>query len=167
MRGMSALSVGPTWPTTPSSTGTRRPIACGRISTCAMRASFGIELPIGEIRAEHQQRVAGFHRVIARGEADQAGHADVIGIVPLDMFLAAHGVDDRRLERFRQLHQLVMRARAAAAAQKRDALGLIDEFGELVERLVRWRDDGLALAQVRRASAPAPQRRPGAQHRRE
>ena len=104
---------------------------------------LGIEGPIGKIRAEHQERVAGFHGVIAGREADQAGHADVVGIVPLDMILAAQRVNDRRLQGFRKLHQFVMRARAAAAAKQRDALGRIDEFRELAERLVGWRDHGL------------------------
>ncbi len=104
---------------------------------------FGIEGPIGKIRAEHQKRVAGFHGVIAGGEADQAGHADVVRIVPLDVVLAAQGVDDWRLHRFRELHQFIVRARAAAAAKKRYALRGIDEFRELAERLFRRRDDGV------------------------
>ena len=88
----------------------------------------GIERAIGEIRAQHEKRVARLHGVIAGGEADQAGHADVIRIVPLDVILAAHGVNDRRLHRFGELHQFIVRARAAAAAKKRDALGHIHEF---------------------------------------
>ena len=107
----------------------------------------GIEWPIGKIRAEHQQRVAGFHGVIAGGKADQAGHADVVRIVPFDVVLAAHGVNDRRLHRFRELHQFIVRARAAAAAKKRDALSQIDEFRQLAERLVRWRDHGVSRRQ--------------------
>jgi hypothetical protein len=62
---------------------------------------LGIKGAIGEIRAEHQERVAGFHRVIAGREADQTGHADVVRVVPFDVVLAAHGVNDRRLHRFR------------------------------------------------------------------
>ena len=100
----------------------------------------GIERAIGKIGAEHQKRVAGFHGVIAGGEADQAGHADVIRVLPFDMVLAAHGVNDRRLHRFGELHELGVRARAAAAAKKRDALSQVDELRQLAERLVRWRD---------------------------
>ena len=107
----------------------------------------GIEWPIGEIRAQHQERVAGFHGVIAGGEADQAGHANVIGIVPLDVVLAAHGVDDRRLHRLRELYQFVVRAGAAAAAQQSHALSHIDELRELAERLIRRRDHGLSRRQ--------------------
>ena len=102
-----------------------------------------IEGAIGKIRAQHQKRVAGFHGVIAGGEADQAGHADVVRIVPLDVVLAAHGVNDRRLHGFGKLHQFIVRARAAAAAKKRDALRQIDEFRELAERLLGRRDHGL------------------------
>ena len=73
-----------------------------------------VELPIGEIRAQHQQQVAVEHRVVAGREADQAGHADVERIVVLDIFLAAQGVDDRRLERVGQrehLHRARRRSR--------------------------------------------------------
>ena len=63
------------------------------------------------------------------------------------MVLAAHGVNDRRLHRFRKLHQFIVRARAAAAAKKRDALSQIDEFRELAERLVGRRDDRLRWRQ--------------------
>jgi hypothetical protein len=45
------------------------------------------------------------HSAIAGGEAEQAGHADVVGIVVGDEFLAAKGVDDGRLEMFGDLQQ--------------------------------------------------------------
>ena len=79
-----------------------------------------IELPVGEVGAEHQQRVALLHRGVARGEADQAGHADVERIVVLDMLLAAQRMDDRRVERVGQRHDLGMRAGAARAAHHGD-----------------------------------------------
>ena len=72
--------------------------------------SLRIELPIGEIGAEHQQDVAVAHGVVAGREADQPGHADVVGIVPLDMLLAAQRVHHRRLEAFAQRQKLVVRA---------------------------------------------------------
>src|SRR6202171_1183407 len=78
------------------------------------------ELPIGEIRAQHQKRVAGFHGLVARGEADQPGHSYVVRIFPLDMLFASQGVNDRCLQGFGELHQLVMSALAAAAAERRD-----------------------------------------------
>jgi len=56
-----------------------------------------IELPIGKIGPEHEQHVAIEHGVVARGKPDQPGHADVIRVVPLDVFLAFEGVDDRSL----------------------------------------------------------------------
>jgi len=87
------------------------------------------ELPIGKIRAQHQKCVTGFHGLVARGEADQAGHSDVIGILPLDVLFASQGVDDRCLQGFGELHQFVMRALATAAAEQRDAPGLVEEVG--------------------------------------
>src|SRR6516164_9477650 len=74
-----------------------------------------IELTVREVRSEHQKRVAIHHGVIAGTEADQSGHPDVVRIVEFDRLLATQRVDDRRLERLRQLHQLVMRAETAAS----------------------------------------------------
>ena len=103
-----------------------------------------IEWPIGKIRVQHQKRVAGFHGVIAGGKAYQTGHADVIRVLPFDMVLAAQGVNDRLFHCFGELHQLSVRARAAAAAaaEQRDALSQVEKSRELFERLVRRRDRG-------------------------
>ena len=57
--------------------------------------ALGIELAVGEVGAEQQERVAVLHRRIARGEADEAGHADVERIVVFDIFLAAQRMHDR------------------------------------------------------------------------
>ena len=57
------------------------------------------------------------HREIAGRKADQSGHADIEGIVPFDMLLAAHRVDDRRLEFRGERDELVVRPGAAGAAE--------------------------------------------------
>ena len=61
-------------------------------------SSLRIELPIRKIGPEHQQDIAVEHCVVAGREADQPGHADIVGIVPLDMFFAAQRMHHRRLE---------------------------------------------------------------------
>jgi hypothetical protein len=76
------------------------------------RLALRVELPVGKIRSEHQQGVAVQHCIVARGEADQPGHADVVGVVPLDVLLAAHRVHHRRLEALAELEQLGVRALA-------------------------------------------------------
>ena len=81
-----------------------------------------IELPVGKVRAQQQERVAVLHRGVARGEADQAGHADVEGVVVFDMLLAAQRMDDRRVERAGKFDHLRVRAGAACAAHHGDAL---------------------------------------------
>ena len=81
------------------------------------------KLLVGKIGAQHQQHVASVHGGIAGGKADEAGHADVIGIVVFDMLLAAERMHDRALQRLGELHQAVMRPGAAAAAEQRDPLG--------------------------------------------
>ena len=73
------------------------------------------------------------HRGIAGREADKAGHADVIGIVELDVLLAAERMHDRALERLGKLHQAVMRAGTAAAAEQRDTLGAVEELGQRLQ----------------------------------
>ena len=56
------------------------------------------ELLVGKIGAEHQQHVAGVHGRVARREADEAGHADIVGVVVFDMLLAAERMHDRALQ---------------------------------------------------------------------
>src|SRR5262249_3704281 len=51
--------------------------------------AVGIELAIWKVRAEHQQEVAIAHGVVARGKANEPGHAYVKGVVPLDVLLAS------------------------------------------------------------------------------
>ena len=72
--------------------------------------SLRIELPIGKVGPEHQQDVAVEHRVIAGRKADQPGHADVVGVLPLDMLLAAQRMHHRRLEALAECQKLVVRA---------------------------------------------------------
>ena len=81
-----------------------------------------IERPVGEVGPEHQQRVAMLHRAVARGEPEQSGHADVVGVVVLDELLAAQRVHDRRLERLGQRDDLVVSTLAARAGEDRDPL---------------------------------------------
>ena len=71
---------------------------------------LGIERPIGEIGAEHQQRIAMLHRAVAGREPQQAGHPDVVGVVVLDELLAPQRVHDRRLERPGERDDLVVGA---------------------------------------------------------
>jgi hypothetical protein len=56
---------------------------------------FRVKLAIRKIRTEHQQHVAIEHRIVTRRKANQTCHADVIRIVPLDVFLAAHRMHHR------------------------------------------------------------------------
>src|SRR5258708_12555656 len=53
-----------------------------------------IELTIRKISAEHQQDVPIQHAIVAPGQPDQSGHADVKRIVPFDIFLAPERMHD-------------------------------------------------------------------------
>ncbi len=96
------------------------------------------ELLVGKISAEHHQRVAAVHGMIARGEADEAGQADIVGIVVFDMLLAAERMHDRALQRLGELHQFGMRAGTAAAAEQGHALGAIEQRRECSELRLGW-----------------------------
>ena len=73
------------------------------------------------------------HRGIAGRKADEAGHADVVGIIVFDVLLAAERMHDRALERLGKPHQAVMGAGTAAAAEQRDALGAVEKFGQRLQ----------------------------------
>src|SRR5262249_12323638 len=84
-------------------------------------ASLRIELAIRKVGPEHEQDIAIEHPIVAGREADQPGHADIVGVVPLDIFLAAQSMHHRRFEALAECQKLVMRAGTARATQNRDA----------------------------------------------
>ena len=90
----------------------------------------GMNVVVGEIRAEQQQDVAGVHRLVSGAPAQQPAHAHGVRVVVLDPFLAAEGVADRRLELLGQGHDLVVRAGTAAAAEERHPPPLVQEVGQ-------------------------------------
>ena len=113
---------------------------------------IGEELAIREIGAEHQKHVRVHHRVIAGREADEPGHADIVGVVPFDVLLAAQRVDDRRLQGLGEGKDLRMRAGAAAAAKQRHALGVEERRKRLdvgLRRIKRAARRQQALARCR------------------
>src|SRR5258708_7488375 len=79
--------------------------------------TYWVERAVRKVRPEHQQRVTVLHRPIARTEADEPSHANVVWVVVLDELLPAKGVDNRRLECCCDLDELVMRASAAGSGQ--------------------------------------------------
>ena len=97
-----------------------------------------IELGPGEICSEQQQHVAVENGMIAGGAADDAGHADIVGIVVLDEVLAARRVRHRRLQSRGGGDHLVMRAFAAGASVDRDRFALIENGRDRVEVRRRW-----------------------------
>ena len=94
---------------------------------------FRVKLLIGEIRSHHQQRVAVHHGVVAGGEAQQAGHAYVVGVVVFDELLAAQGVHDGSLQRAGQRDQFVMRSGAARPGQDGHLLSAVQLRGQQVQ----------------------------------
>ena len=71
-------------------------------------ATLRIELPVGEVGPQHEQDIAIEHGVVARREADQSGHANIVGVVPLDMFLAAQRMHHRRFQPLAKREKQIM-----------------------------------------------------------
>src|ERR1700741_2166865 len=77
------------------------------------------ELGVRKICADHQERVAIHHRVIAGRESEQPRHAYVKGGVVLDELFSAHAMNDGSVWLARQLDQLSVSSCPARAAQDR------------------------------------------------
>ena len=84
------------------------------------------ELRVGEVRAQQDECLRAHHRVIAGGEAQQAGHPHVVGVVVLDELLAAQRVDDGGLETLCQFDDLVMRALDPGTGQDRHLRAVVE-----------------------------------------
>ena len=97
------------------------------------RRPVRIELGPGEIRSEQKQHITVENGVIAGASADDAGHADIVGIVVLDEVLAARRVGHRRLQPRRRGDHLVVRACAAGAGIDRDRFALVENGCDLIE----------------------------------
>src|ERR1700739_3823604 len=110
-----------------------------------------IELPIGKVVPKHQQDVAIHHRVIARRKADQTGHADVVRILPLDIFLALQRVNDRSLETLGESYDLIMSALTPRAAQHRHTAVSVEQCGQLIQSFICRRHGGPGWQEIRSA----------------
>ena len=96
-----------------------------------------IKLPVGEVGAEHDQRVAVLHRPVTRAESDQPGHPHIVGIVILDELLAAERVQHGCPQRFREADELVMRPGAPSAGQDGHPPGRIQHLSRGGKRGLR------------------------------
>src|SRR6266436_176302 len=94
---------------------------------------FGIELPPGEIRAEHQQRVTVAQGMIARLIAQYPGHAYVVRVVVFEGVLAARSVSYRRLENLGHTKNLIMCTTTTCPAIDSDLLARIYYGGDFVQ----------------------------------
>src|SRR3984885_16178009 len=75
------------------------------------------ELLIGKVGADHQQRIAAHHCVIAGRESEQASHAYIERVVIFDELLAAESVHDGSLQLARELNQFTVSSGAPSAPQ--------------------------------------------------
>ena len=113
---------------------------------------WGKELRVRKVRAQHEQRIAVHHGVVAGRKAEQASHADIVGIVVLDELLAPHRVHDGRFQFRCQRHQLLMRTLAAGAAKNGHLLRPVENFSSLSQLFKRGTDHrgGLMDAELQR-----------------
>src|SRR5580692_6821537 len=83
------------------------------------------ELRIRKVAAKDDERICMFHGRIARGEAQQSGHAHVKRVVELDILLAAQSMRDWCAEGLRELDEFRVRAGTSGARKNRDTAGAV------------------------------------------
>ena len=111
-------------------------------------ASFGIELLIGEVGANHQQHIAVHHGVIAGRESEQPCHAHIEGVVVLDELFPAHRMNDGSFQLVREFDQLLMSSGAAGAAEDGYFLRAIQQVRQHVDFVVGRTHGGLRLGKM-------------------
>src|ERR1700731_3726236 len=101
-----------------------------------------IELAVRKIGAQHHENVAIEHRVVARGKADQPGHADVKWVVPLHMLLASKRVHDGRFQAIGQRENFTPPPLTSRAAKNGHSAIAVEEPREPIDiDACRCRDD--------------------------
>src|ERR1700730_11186614 len=94
---------------------------------------IGIELAPREIRSEQEQHITVEHSVIAGGPTDDAGHADIVGIIVFEEVLATRRVSQRRLQMRCGGHHLVMRTCTPGTRVDRDRIALVENGRYFIE----------------------------------
>ena len=88
---------------------------------------------VGEIGAQQDQQVRFVHAGIGRRKPQQARHADLEGIVVLNLHLGFEAVSHGGFQQACQLHHLVVGLAGPDAAEERNAFGRTDHVGQLAE----------------------------------
>src|ERR1700739_333410 len=109
---------------------------------------FGVEIPVGKVRAEHQQDFAIHHGVIAGRKSEQSCHAHVKGVIVFNKFLAAQGMHNGSLELAGNLDQFRMGSGATCATEDGDLFRSIQNFGKDVEFFIRWTNTGFLFVKT-------------------
>src|SRR5260370_31210621 len=102
---------------------------------------LGIELLIGEIRSQHEQRIAVHHRVVAGRKAKKSGHPHVKRVVVLDKFLAPQRMDNRRLQPLGHCNQFRVSTLATRAAKNGHLARGVKNFSGIAKFVVRWKEE--------------------------
>src|SRR5262245_56611734 len=111
------------------------------VDLCYLGSAPREKLPVGKVRTQHEEKIATVHRVIAGRETDQASHADVVRIGPLDMLLAAKGMDHRCFQLGAERNELIMCSRTPRSAQQSDPASTIQKVGESLQVGGFWHHD--------------------------
>ena len=99
----------------------------------ARLALLGQELRVGEARADHQERVAFGHQLVARLGAEEADRARHAGQVVGQRRLAEQRLRDAGAQRLRDGDHLVGRVERACADQDRDLPAGVEDVGGALE----------------------------------
>ena len=110
---------------------------------------LGIPRGIGHVRAEQDEQIAVFHRLIRAAEPDEAGHAHVKRIVRLDPLFTAPCVPDGGLDFVREGHDFLAGVTAAGPTIERHLARAVDFVGKELDvmgvgrRGRGWGDDAV------------------------
>ncbi len=102
----------------------------------------GVPVAVGEVRAEHDQGVAGVQCLDGGGVADEAGLSDLVGVVVLEALLGLEGEDHRCGQALGEFQHLCTGVAGALADQQGDPVGGVDKVGGLPDSGVVGPGDG-------------------------
>jgi hypothetical protein len=112
------------------------------------------ELRVGKVAAKDDEHLCMLHGRIARGEAQQSGHAHVKRIVELDMLFAAQGMRNWCMKGLRERNEFRMRAGTPGARKDRDTAGAVQYLRRSFQSLARRCDLRVVLQQAYRSRLP-------------
>jgi len=107
--------------------------------------TFRVELLVGKICAQHEERIAIHHGVVAGGKAEQTRHPYIVRVVVLDEFLGSHGVHNWRFQALGRRQEFLVSTGTARAAEYGDLARAVKNGGGLAQLVLRGENHGCGV----------------------